>query len=118
MPETDPGVDPSAERLLAAYDWPGNVRELRNVIERAIILENAPSILPTHLPPRSYLPFLRRRRNGGIVVTEKGVSLEEVEKDLIGQALNLAAGNQVKAARLLHLTRDVLRYRMKKYGFL
>ena len=113
------GVDPSAERLLAAYDWPGNVRELRNVIERAIILENAPSILPTHLPPEIVSPVPPApEERGGIVVTEKGVSLEEVEKDLIGQALNLAAGNQVKAARLLHLTRDVLRYRMKKYGFL
>jgi DNA-binding NtrC family response regulator len=113
------GVDPSAERLLAAYDWPGNVRELRNVIERAIILENAPSILPTHLPPEIVSPVPPApEERGGIVVTEKGVSLEEVEKELIGQALNLAAGNQVKAARLLHLTRDVLRYRMKKYGFL
>ncbi|MBI3392306.1 MAG: sigma-54-dependent Fis family transcriptional regulator [Nitrospirae bacterium] len=113
------GVDPSAERLLAAYDWPGNVRELRNVIERAIILENAQFILPAHLPPEIASPGPPApEARGTIVVTEQGVSLEEVEKELIGQALKLAAGNQVKAARLLHLTRDVLRYRMKKYGYL
>lgn len=113
------GIDPSSEKLLSAYDWPGNVRELRNVIERAIILENAETILPTHLPCEISCPVSPRAEAvGGVILTEKGVPLEDVERDLIGQALKLAAGNQVKAARLLHLTRDVLRYRMKKYGFL
>ena len=49
-------------------------------------------------------------------IPEGGVSLEEIEKNLLQTALSMASGNQTRAARLLHLTRDTLRYRMKKFG--
>lgn len=113
------GISPEAEELLLAYHWPGNVRELRNVIERALILETEEQILPEHLPLEIQTPS--ERREAAIApyeISPEGLSLEAVEKDLIQQALALTHGNQVRAARLLNITRDVLRYRMKKHGLL
>ncbi len=112
-----PCLSPEAERLLVQYEWPGNVRELRNVIERAMILEDTGDLLPGHLPPdiarltASALPPPPRFR-----LTETGVVLEEVEREFVRQALELTQGNQTRAAPLLGLTRDELRYRVKKFG--
>jgi DNA-binding NtrC family response regulator len=112
-----PRLSPAAERLLALHDWPGNVRELRNVIERAMILEDTGEMLPSHLPPeiasRSNLPAQEECR---FQLPATGVVLEEVEREFVHQALDLAHGNQTRAARLLGLTRDELRYRVKKFG--
>ncbi|MBF8261011.1 MAG: sigma-54-dependent transcriptional response regulator [candidate division NC10 bacterium] len=112
-----PRLSPEAERLLVQYDWPGNVRELRNVVERVMILEDTGDLLPGHLPPEigpvAASPSL-------LVPTfqlpEAGVVLEEVEREFVRQALELTRGNQTRAARLLGLTRDELRYRVKKFG--
>jgi len=107
-------VSPEGQRALGAYSWPGNVRELRNVLERAILLEPegplefealARLLGPTegpHSPPRVELP-------------DTGVDLSEVERELILQALDRVGGNVTRAARLLGLTRDTLRYRLEKY---
>lgn len=115
------GLSKETEELFLEYNWPGNVRELKNIIERAMILENEEYILPEHLPfelsakeppgggPKSAL---------GIKLPESGLDIEEVEKELIRQALDVTKGNQTKASRLLNLTRDTLRYRMQKFGFL
>jgi two-component system response regulator AtoC len=109
-----PRLSPEAERLLTRYDWPGNVRELRNVIERAMILEETGELLPVHLPSEI-------TRLGGVapapvfVLPRTGIVLEEVERDFVRQALEQTRGNQTQAARLLHLTRDELRYRVKKF---
>ena len=65
---------------------------------------------------RQLFPFVERRKNPRIILPEKGVSLEEVEKDLIRQALKRAGNNQTKAAALLHLTYDTFRYQVKKYN--
>ena len=112
-----PHLSSEAERLLVQYEWPGNVRELRNVIERAMILEDTGDLLPGHLPPEigglapsSALPAPTFR------LPETGVVLEEVEREFVRQALALTRGNQTRAARLLGLTRDELRYRVKKFG--
>ncbi len=112
------GISTEAKEIMMSYHWPGNVRELRNIIERAIILETEDWILPEHLPAEI-------AEDVGMEDAEKlhmklpatGVSLVEVERELIQQALDAAGGNQVKAARLLGLSRDTLRYRMKKYDF-
>ncbi len=113
-----PRLSGEAERLLVEYEWPGNVRELRNVIERAMILCEGDEILTADLPaeiagPRSSTPS---GESFTFQLPEAGVSLEEVERELVRQALDLTRGNQTRAARLLALTRDELRYRVKKFG--
>jgi two-component system response regulator AtoC len=117
------GISAKAERLLLAYGWPGNIRELRNVIERAMILCSGPVIDQEHLPPEIFTGSVSTEgRLGSFSLTPKGVELEalkeQMERDLIVQALSMVKGNQVQAARLLHITRDVLRYRMRKYNLL
>lgn len=111
------GVDREAMNLLCAYPWPGNVRELRNVIERVVILEQGPLILSDHLPPevrKGGTPV----HDGGFRLAPTGVSLEEVERSLVLQAIELSHGNQTHAAQLLQISRDALRYRLQKYGLL
>jgi DNA-binding NtrC family response regulator len=112
------GVSAPAMEMLRAYHWPGNVRELRNVIERAFILHaGADELRAEHLSPelRKGAPAKRPDR---IVpnMTEEGLVLDDVEKKLIAEAMERASGNQSKAARLLGVSRDTLRYRLKKHG--
>ena len=110
---------PEVEKLLLAYGWPGNVRELRNVIERIVVLESCETVLPEHLPKE----ILYRKDTGGaahgragISLPEAGLSLDELEKTLILQALEKSAGNKTQAAKLLGITYDSLRYQIKKFG--
>lgn len=111
---SDEGMD-----MMMTYHWPGNVRELKNVIERAIILGSEERILPEHLPPEIAMPQDRSRPSAkSIQLPSRGISLAEVEKELIEQALATSGGNQVRAAGLLKMSRDTLRYRMKKYDLL
>ncbi len=104
-----------ALRMLERYAWPGNVRELRNVIERAVILEEGAEVLPEHLPDELGLGSRAADLGPGFLLPAGGVDLEELEKDLIRQALEQAQGNKTRAAGLLGLTRDTLRYRLDKY---
>jgi two-component system, NtrC family, response regulator AtoC len=112
------GITPAAMELLKAYHWPGNVRELRNVIERAFILHaGAEEIRPEHLTPE----IRRAAPVEGVerlvpAVGEPGLVLDDVERKLIAEAMERASGNQSKAARLLGVSRDTLRYRLKKHG--
>jgi transcriptional regulator with PAS, ATPase and Fis domain len=105
--------------VLKAYHWPGNVRELRNVIERAFILHaSAEELRPEHLTPelRRATPLPRRQDKLVPPVNEDGLVLDDVERKLIAEAMERASGNQSKAARLLGVSRDTLRYRLKKHG--
>ena len=111
------GISDPAARLLLAHDWPGNVRELRNAIERAMILEESALITPGSLPfsisrpdPRDGMPA------GALAIPPDGLSLEDNEKMLLARALEKTSGNQTQAARLLRITRDTLRYKMKKFN--
>jgi len=115
------GISKETEKYFKEYPWPGNVRELKNIIERAMILESEEDyILPEHLP----IEFTSRDiafanvKNIDIKIPPGGLDIEEVEKELIRQSLDITRGNQTKAARLLNITRDALRYRMQKFGFL
>jgi PAS domain S-box-containing protein len=113
------GITVEAGRVLMSHDWPGNVRELRNAIERAMILEESPRITPASLPVtvgrQTLLPPLPVAAvSDG--VPEQGLSLEEHERRLVVQALEKTGGNQTQAAKLLQITRDTLRYKMKKYN--
>jgi DNA-binding NtrC family response regulator len=111
-------LSPEAEEVLMSYDWPGNIRELRNLIERIVVLESAPIIRPEHLHE-----WLTGRRESGsesssrfFVLPKGGISLEELEKDLIEQALERSDNNKTQAAKLLGVSYDTLRYQVKKFG--
>jgi two-component system, NtrC family, response regulator AtoC len=105
------------EEFFMGYNWPGNVRELRNVIERAMILGDTDELLMENLPVEI---LGQASRSGkpieGIPIPPEGLSLEKVEEALVRQALKMTGGNQTKAAKLLDITRDALRYRMQKLG--
>ncbi|HIJ81634.1 MAG TPA: sigma-54-dependent Fis family transcriptional regulator [Desulfuromonadales bacterium] len=114
------GIAGMAEKMMLDYNWPGNVRELKNVIERAIILGNDESLLLEHLP----LEIVAKASHQGGAPTSafrlppEGIDIEEVEKELIRQALEMTEWNQSKAAKKLNLGIDAFRYRMKKFGYL
>jgi DNA-binding NtrC family response regulator len=112
------GVSSAAMELLQAHSWPGNVRELRNVIERAFILHAAADeIRPEHLPLELKRSQPARKAEKLVPhVPDQGLVLEDVEKRLIVEAMERASGNQSRAARLLGVSRDTLRYRLKKHG--
>ena len=114
-----PVISPEAEVLLTNYHWPGNVRELRNTIERAVILGHGDTITTEQLPKE--MTENRGTAPGptlAIRIPETGLRLTDLEKKLVEQALKLTEGNQAKAARLLGISRDAFRNRMKKHGLL
>src|SRR6201993_3120576 len=129
------GISEDTRRLLLNYDWPGNVRELKNALERAMILEEGSLLKPDDLPfsvasGRSgpvltdksagarveAPPAPGKRRLPPLSIPEGGTSLEDIEHALVELALQQSHGNQIKAAKLLNISRDALRYKMKKFG--
>ncbi len=102
-----------ALKMMANYPWPGNIRELENVVERCVILRQGTSIDEKDL----HLGEGRGGQNGFLPdIPPEGISLEEVEKSLIEKALIRCQGNRSQAARLLHIPRHVLLYRLEKFG--
>lgn len=113
------GISKMAEKFLLEYSWPGNIRELRNVLERAIILENEETLLLEHLPQEIVGRTVTVSTGPlNFHIPPEGIDIEEVERELIRQSLELTDGNQSKAAKKLSLGIDAFRYRMKKFGFL
>lgn len=116
------GLSPETRRLFMTYRWPGNVRELKNVIERAMILETEEYITPEHIPAEisqygEAKPLkLKASEELEINIPDEGLDIENVEKELLKKALQMAKGNQSKAAKLLNLGRDAFRYRVQKFG--
>jgi two-component system, NtrC family, response regulator AtoC len=129
------GLSEETSRLVLNYDWPGNVRELKNALERAMILEEGKLLKPDDLPfsvasgrggpvatdstltaSSETAPAPGKRRLPPLSIPEGGTSLEDVEHALVELALQQAHGNQIKAAKLLNISRDALRYKMKKFG--
>jgi transcriptional regulator with PAS, ATPase and Fis domain len=106
------GVSVEAMTLLKGYRWPGNIRELRNAIERAMLLADADWLTPDLLP----LSAARASTAQTMELPEEGVHLETLERELVVQALRRTGGNQTKAAALLGLNRDQIRYRIEKFG--
>jgi len=128
------GITDETRRLLLESNWPGNIRELRNSIERAMILEDEPLLRP------AYLPFAVSQAGTGLTAFERsaagnnglslpngrflprlyipdgGTSLEEVERAMVELAMKQANNNQTHAAKLLDISRDALRYKLKKFG--
>ena len=108
----------SALRLLNQYHWPGNVRELKNLCERMLILFSGKRVEAENLPHeiRQFQLPEGIQTSGVFRLPEQGLNMDDLEADLIKQALSRALGNRSKAARLLGLSRDTLLYRMKKYA--
>ena len=107
------GVLPEAMDLLRSYRWPGNIRELRNAIERAMLLAEGDWLTADDFP------FGGRRPSAAaatLELPEGGVNLETLERELVVQALRRTGGNQTRAAALLGLNRDQIRYRVEKFG--
>jgi two-component system, NtrC family, response regulator AtoC len=124
-------LDPRARDLLLTYPWPGNVRELSHVIERAVLWSRGPTLDAEHLSlttPESdgetaerpaeaapAEPALTGATNAA-TLPPPGMDLERWERAMIEQALRESDGNQTRAAQRLGISRDTLRYRLKKYG--
>jgi two-component system, NtrC family, response regulator AtoC len=113
-------IEGPAKDLLRSYPWPGNVRELSHVIERAVLWSRENTLHPEHLSLTA--PIRADLENGGRApgpVAEPaplGVDLNQWERSMIERAMQEAGGNQTKAAQRLGITRDTLRYRLKKFG--
>ncbi len=114
-----PRFSRAALRIIRTYDWPGNVRELRNLAERMAVLFSGRTLDSTNLPAEMFGEATLRSNGGresGFTLPTRGIVLDELEADIIRQALNRTGGNRSRAARLLGLTRDTLLYRLKKYS--
>ncbi len=107
-------IDPTAMRLLKGYRWPGNIRELENTIERAVLMAETDVITPEDLS-LPFKPELKTSQNA-IRIPAGGLRWEEVEKDLLLQALSMSGWVQKEAARLLGLSTRVLNYKIKQFG--
>jgi len=137
------GLSPAVAALFLRYPWPGNVRELRNVVERVMILEDSDEITSRYLPKEfaaaeaGFAPVLGEPAIAlsghsphsageqriaasstdplaGFRLPPDGISLDSVEASLVQQAMERSGGNQTRAAMLLSISRDQLRYRLKK----
>ncbi len=113
------GFSKESLQLMRRYGWPGNVRELRNMVERLVVLKDPASIEPQHLPleivgsaslcPESTMADV-------FVLPPEGLDVEELEKNLLNQAMEQSGHSQKKAAGLLHMKYDTFRYKLKKHG--
>ena len=129
--KTMQGISPEAQQLLLSYEWPGNIRELRNAIERAVLIGPGTEIRPQDLAIRGgrmrpaaasagvgLTTEMGASESAGleIKVPPHGVNFEEVEQQLIRIAMRHCNNNASAAARFLRMTRETLRYRLRKFG--
>jgi DNA-binding NtrC family response regulator len=129
------GITDETRRLIQSHNWPGNVRELKNTIERGMILEDEPLLRPLYLPfsvgesggrtafertspADGGQPLPNGRMLPRLYIPDGGTSLEEVEHAMVELAMRQANSNQTHAAKLLDISRDALRYKLKKFGLI
>jgi Nif-specific regulatory protein len=109
-----------AQQLFLHYEWPGNLRELRNTIERAIILCDSDTIQTKHLACEMMKDYFVTTNETPSLNSLQNSSLksfiDNIEKSLLVQALQISAGNQLKAAKILGEPRHIIRYLLKKHN--
>ena len=106
------GVTPAAMAALQGYPWRGNVRELRNAVERAMLLAEGNELNESHFP---MLSATEGELSTAMGLPGEGINLEALERSLVVQALERSGWNQTRAATLLGLNRDQIRYRIEKF---
>ena len=106
------GVTPEAIQRLRRYPWPGNIRELRNIVERAMLLAEGETLTADDFAGAAAGPV---RLSDRVELPSGGIDLEELERSLVVQALERTGWNQTRAATLLGLNRDQIRYRIEKF---
>jgi DNA-binding NtrC family response regulator len=118
------GFTPDAFAVMQRYHWPGNVRELRNAIERAVLLSDHEWLSVDDLPQEVREPAgmggAPRAKSAPVDVYQlpnEGVGLDKLEREYVRQALERTHGNRSRAARMLGMNRDQIRYRIEKFGF-
>jgi two-component system NtrC family response regulator len=115
LPIPSPAED--ALDVLTRYEWPGNVRELENAIESLVVLGKSDVIRSEDLP--AHIRNARSRISAiSLKLPDEGISLEDIEKEIIVQALEKHQGNQTRTARYLNISRKTLIYRMEKFGLM
>ena len=114
--------------ILERYNWPGNVRELRNALERAVVLGSGPDLRPADLPPEVLSGAVARVHAGdtnggaespggaGQFTVRLGVTVDDVERELITRTLRHVGGNKTRAARILGLSLKTIHNKARKYG--
>jgi DNA-binding NtrC family response regulator len=106
------GIAPDAMARLQSYGWPGNIRELRNAVERAMLFGEGKVLAAEDFPMTAEG---RARLTEGVELPANGIDLEQLERSLVVQALERSGWNQTRAATLLGLNRDQIRYRIEKF---
>jgi DNA-binding NtrC family response regulator len=114
----EPKLSKSTLKILKGHHWQGNIRELRNLCERLSVLWAGKTVEPENLPPEFNITVTSDVALGpDFILPEEGIQLDNLEADLISQALQRTHGNRAKSAKLLGISRDTLLYRMQKHGF-
>jgi len=108
------GISPQLKTLLWGHSWPGNVRELKNLIERAVLFEDT-DLLTCNNITMIENQFNLLRGTAQITIPSGGIILDDVERSLIEEALKISKYNQTRAAKLLNISRETLKYRIKKF---
>lgn len=110
-------ITDEALALIQRYAWPGNVRQLENAIERVVVLAQGNTIMPEALP-QEVRESESRIAKIDLKLPDEGIDLEQVEKEILSQALQKHAGNQTRAAQYLNISRKTLIYRMEKFDLI
>lgn len=109
------GLTPDTKKLMNEYSWPGNVRQLESAIERAILLSEG-DLITTEDLPTEVRQDVGPASEGAFKLPSEGINFEDVERNLITQAMEQTDYNITKAAKLLGLTFRTLQYRLEKFG--
>jgi Nif-specific regulatory protein len=113
-----PSLDPAVVDQFMAYQWPGNIRELENTLERLLVLAENDVIELSDLPENLLAPRIAEDQLEDMTLPEEGISMEQVERKLIEEALERTNGHILKASKLLGMTYKTLQYRIKKHDII
>lgn len=101
---------------LTTYAWPGNVRELENIVERLLIMRSGDMVSLGDIPDKMQHKKVQRSRSAVFTLPDEGYSLEQLEREVVLNALERNEWNQTAAARFLRIPRHTIIYRLEKYG--